>query len=344
MQMESMAGIVLCCAPLALGNVFDMPPGLTSLGLVTVGNPGNAGELSGDDLNVGPKRVCGAVGYVYDVGKYEVTAGQYCEFLNAVAKTDTYTLYNGRMDYDADPASGGCNIKRSGTSGSYSYDVTPHWANRPVNYVSYWDACRFANWLHNGQPTDVQGPSTTERGAYTLDGYNGPEGWTIQRNECARWVVPSEDEWYKAAYHKNNGATGDYWDYPTSSDTAPGRDMADAAGNNANFYDNGFLLDSPYYRTEAGEFENSDSPYGTFDQGGNVYEWNESIIYNGRSVRGGSLGKNVGGLLAPNRYFYYSPSFEAYTVGFRIVGVPEPAALLLTAAGMLTVRRRRLQA
>jgi hypothetical protein len=65
---------------------------------VHVGNPGNFGELSGADASgYGPDRICGAVGYTYNIGKYEVTAGQYSEFLNAVAKTDAYNLYNASM-------------------------------------------------------------------------------------------------------------------------------------------------------------------------------------------------------------------------------------------------------
>jgi hypothetical protein len=164
-----------------------------------------------------------------------------------------------------------------------------------VNYVSYWDSCRFANWLSNGQPTGAQGAGTTETGAYTLGGYNGDDGRTIQRNANWKWAVTSEDEWYKAAYHKNDGVTGNYFDYPTSSDTAPGRDMADVSGNNANYYTGSgpIPIDSPYYTTVAGEFQNSDSPYGTFDQGGNVWEWNEAVVYEGdtwsdRGVRGSS--------------------------------------------------------
>ena len=69
---------------------------------VTVGNPGNDGELSGSGADgYGADRICGAVDYVYNIGKFEVTAGQYTEFLNAVAATDTYGLYNPNM---ADPA------------------------------------------------------------------------------------------------------------------------------------------------------------------------------------------------------------------------------------------------
>ena len=68
---------------------------------VPVGNPGNAGELSGSGAGApggyGPDRICGAVDYVYNIGKYEVTVGQYTEFLNAVAATDPFGLYDSRM-------------------------------------------------------------------------------------------------------------------------------------------------------------------------------------------------------------------------------------------------------
>ena len=63
--------------------------------MVSVGNPGNAGEWSGASSGpFPPARISGAVGYTYNIGKYEVTAGQYTEFLNAVAGVDTYGLYN----------------------------------------------------------------------------------------------------------------------------------------------------------------------------------------------------------------------------------------------------------
>lgn len=114
----------------------------------TVGNPGNAGENSGESEpgGDGPDRICGAVDYVYNIAKSEVTAGQYTEFLNALAATDTYELYNSAMWSDTY----GCKIARTGSSGSYSYTVAGDWADRPVNYVSWGDAARFCNWLHNG--------------------------------------------------------------------------------------------------------------------------------------------------------------------------------------------------
>ena len=118
----------------------------------------------------------------------------------------------------------GSGITRSGggTGQLHLHAWTPTSPNRPVNYVSFWDACRFANWLHNGQPTGAQGAGTTETGAYTLDGYNGIDGRTIQRNAGWKWAVTSEDEWYKAAYYKGGSTNAGYWDYPTQQRHGPG--------------------------------------------------------------------------------------------------------------------------
>jgi formylglycine-generating enzyme len=279
--------------------------------LVTVVNSGNAADSTG----------FGSVGYNYNIGKYEVTAGQYTTFLNAVAKTDPYGLYNTSMDM-ANYAYG-CNIKRLGSDGSYEYSVAVDWANRPVNVVSFWDAARFTNWLNNGQ-----GNGDTETGAYTLNGYNGSDGREILRNPGAKWFLPSEDEWYKAAYYKAGSTNAGYWDYPTSSDTPPGRDMADASGNNANYSNNGYLIGSPYYRTPVGEFQLSDSVYGTFDQGGNAWEWNETVVStdvasSSRGQRGGSITYYTDCLLASARYDG-SPTFEnAAALGFRVASVFE---------------------
>ena len=144
----------------------------------------------------------GGVDHVYAIGKYEVTAGQYAEFLDAVAATDTYSLYDARMSTHAE----GCKIERTGSPGSYTYSVEPDWANRPVNFVSWGDAARFANWLHNGQPTGAQDLSTTEDGSYFLDGMTQDHQLEdVVREPDASWVIPTENEWYKAAYHKNDG-------------------------------------------------------------------------------------------------------------------------------------------
>jgi formylglycine-generating enzyme len=314
---------------------------------VPVGNPGNAGELSGAGAGgYGPDRVCGAVGYTYCIGKYEVTAGQYCEFLNKVGGIDTYGLYNPNMSNTRY----GSGITRAGggTVGDpYTYTVASSHVNRPVNYVSHWDSCRFSNWLNNGQPTGAQGAGTTERGTYTLDGYNGADGRTIQRNPGSKWAVTSEDEWYKAAYYKGGSTNAGYFDYATSSDTAPGQDMADASGNNANYYTAPYVfpIDFPYRTTVGGEFQNSPGPYGTFDQGGNVWEWDEAIVYQDstyscRGFRGGSFSYISYYLRASDRH-YGAPTGEANDIGFRVSEVPEPATIMMLALAGAGARRRR---
>ena len=314
--------------------------GQVTIETVPVGNPGNAGEVQ-------PQGTFGAVSYDYNIGKYEVTAGQYTEFLNAVATVgDPHGLYNANMG-----DSFGCQITQNGDSGNYTYDFSgrhsgtvSYWANRPVNYVGWGDAARFANWLHNGQPTGAQDSNTTEDGAYYLNGAtNDAALLEVTRKVDWKWAIPAEDEWYKAAYHMNDGNTGNYYDYPTDSNSVPSNVLGEPTdpGNNATFYDDGYTNDIPY-STEFGAHENSDSPYGTFDQGGNVWEWNQVIIGSYRGMRGGGFYSLDGSsnLLASSRYSHY-PTGEGNDIGFRVVQIPEPATLSLLALGGLAMLRRR---
>jgi formylglycine-generating enzyme required for sulfatase activity len=302
---------------------------------VPVGNPGNAADTHGAGY--------GSVGYEYNIGKFEVTAGQYTAFLNAVGGVDTYALYNTKMS-GIDSGSG---ITRngSGTVGApYTYSVAPNSANRPVNYVSWGDAVRFANWLTNGK-----GNGSTETGAYDPNGAitdsaligvavpSAARRATWSNGEKPYFLLPSEDEWYKAAYY--NPANGAYFDYPTSSNTVPGRDMTETTmpGNNANYQ-----AGSGTYTTIVGEFQLSDSPYGTFDQGGNVFEWNEAVYsVSNRIWRGGAFGFGAPDLLASARYVIDRSLAEDTSAGFRVSVVPEPATLSLLALGGLAMMRRQ---
>jgi hypothetical protein len=140
--------------------------GQASLEFVPVGNPGNAWDTAPGYASYG----YGSVANSYQMGKYDVTVGQYVQFLNAVAATDTYGLYNSNMATSFSTIG----ITQSGSSGSYRYSVTGGYsqaANCPVFDVTWGDAARFCNWLQNGQLTSgVENGSTTENGAYTLIG------------------------------------------------------------------------------------------------------------------------------------------------------------------------------
>lgn len=330
MMKAKWTGLVVVVVAVSVG-----PAAAVNIETVTIGNPGNAADTRYETPGYG------AVDYAYDIGKFEVTAGDYTEFLNSVAGVDEYGLYSDRM---WSPTDRPCGIERffgTGTQADpYQYRVATELANRPVNFVTYWNACRFANWLENGQPTGLQGFGTTETGAYTLttDGMNNN---TITREPNARWAVPSEDEWYKAAFC--DGATGTYYNYPTSSNSRPSNALGHPTdpGNNATFYDNGYTIGSPYWRTEMGAHENSDTPYGTFDQGGNVWEWNEVIQFSNRGLRGGSNDQEFFSLQATARYDGHTPTNEHHGIGFRVVEVPEPASASIVFLGAVALLRRR---
>jgi formylglycine-generating enzyme required for sulfatase activity len=304
--------------------LFALPAqAVVTIDWVTVGDPGNAADTTG----------YGAVSDEYRIGKYEVTNAQYAEFLNAVAATDTNALYSTCMgNSNPDNPCGYGGITRSGSSGSYTYSTIASREDMPVNHVSFYDALRFANWLHNGQPTGAQDSTTTEDGAYTMITESYPST-VITRKAGAKVVLTSEDEWYKAAYYKGGGTSAGYWDYPAGSDTETTCATPGATANTANC--NLVVFDV----TDGGSYTGSASPRGTFDQGGNVHEWNEAIIGGiygiFRSVRGGDFIGYPWSLVASSRGVDH-PSYEGSWVGFRVASLaPEPPVPSLSPVGFL---------
>ena len=117
-------------------------------------------------------------------------------------------------------------------------------------------------------------------------------------------------------------------------------------GNNANYYTDGYTTRSsrPYYTTVVGEFQNSDSPYGTFDQGGNVWEWNEAIIVQFVAwVAWRVVATSTPNYLAASYRNNDYPTYEDYAIGFRVASVPEPGSIALLVCGLVSLicRRRR---
>lgn len=290
--------------------------GSISIRTVLVGNPGSPGDSRGD----------GYVASLYRIGATEVTNAQYASFLNAVAANDLHSLYNDGMG----GIRGG--ITRTGLPGSYSYATISGRANHPVNFVSFWDTLRFANWLHNGQPVGAQSSGTTEGGAYTLTS-EGIVNNTVVRNSNWKWAVPSQNEWHKAAYHQPAASGGDsdsFWLYPTASNTAP-------SANQANF--GNFIGDTTPVGSYASNF------YGAVDLGGNVAEWTEQLVttssgVSARAIRGGAFGQNIV-FLRSNFLITGTPANESSSNGFRVVNIPVPSTVALLAIGGVMVGRRR---
>jgi formylglycine-generating enzyme required for sulfatase activity len=285
-----------------------------------VGNMGNACDPQSQGC-------FGEVGYAYSIGTYEVTNAQYTEFLNAKAASDPFGLYNTDMGITSfTPAA----ITRSGSSGSYTYVAVAGRGDMPVGYVSFFDALRFANWMNNGQ-----GTGDTETGAYTLLGGTATpsNSATVTRNAGAAIVLTSENEWYKAAYYDAQSAS--YFDYPSRSDTTTTCTAPTASPNSANC---GYVMQD---YTIVGIYSGSASPYGTFDQGGNVWEWNEAIILSSaeRGTRGGNYSFGPSSLAAIARD-ENPPTYES-GLGFRLAYIPEPTTGLLVTFGLLGLGIRR---
>jgi formylglycine-generating enzyme required for sulfatase activity len=285
---------------------------LVTLETIKIGNADNAADSTG----------FGAVGHEYSISKYEITLHEYSKFLNAVASlkdpekpwlADLYDQEN--MEDTTDVV--GQLMERTGQgtlSSPYIYNVVGDPA-RPVPWVTWFNAARFANWLHNG----AEAVSDTESGAYTLN--NSVKNAVIRKNANARYWLPSEDEWYKAAFY--NPTKGTYSNFPTRSNALP-RQCRNERGsykgiNIANY--NGCRPEKNKL-IPVGSFIESRSYYGLFDMAGNLWEWNDGIVNDeNRVVRGGSWSWGTTSLHKTHRRDYL-PQERDDDIGFRIATNP----------------------
>src|SRR3984957_13527792 len=317
--------------PNALADVFSLPAGQVSLNLVPVGDAGNAAD---------PLTGFGSVPYSYQMGQTDITVAMYTAMLNAVASSDPYNLYNPSMGPTVGIGTGA--IVRSGSPGNYMYSFPAANSNFPINEVSWGDAARFCNWLANGQPaTGVESPSTTEDGSYSLNGaVNDQQLGAVKRSSNATYVIPTENEWYKAAYYKGHSTIAGYWLYPTQSNTPPSNILSSTGTNNANFFDPVLGdTDPATMLTPVGAFADSPGADGTFDMGGDVFQWTESGSTS-RVSFGGSYILGVTELEATSSFRAPASSYSADN-GFRIAEVPEPSAPFLLTIGSLGFLSRR---
>lgn len=261
-----------------------------------------------DQNNIGDiyNKFYGTVGYEYEISKYELTNAEYARFLSSVCThKDTFSLFNDNMEKSI---LGG--IKRIKQGNIYMYIAKKGWEKKPIVYLSFYSLCRYANWLHYGCPKiGYSEMGTTEgdkdNGAYDTRnfeeiklGKKKPNKQFIKRNNGAKYFIPNNDEWYKAAYYdptiigKNK-----YHIYPTRNSTPPLSSEANYMINNS------LVIGPPFYLCNVDSFSNSSSYYRTCNQGGNVWEWIEGWQYNkvgNIALRGGSFSYTEYGLASLN--------------------------------------------
>jgi|GEM_PF-2808742 len=152
--------------------------------MLSIGAPGNAPESNG----------YGAVAYPYEISRKPVSFRQYVRFLNAVDLTGENRLRLYHPDMASHPE-GGIRVDPDRPEGE-RYQLREANADRPVRFVNWLDAARYVNWYSNG---GVPG-SSTERGSYDLSG--SPKR-AVGRSADARYWIPDENEWYKAAFYRS---------------------------------------------------------------------------------------------------------------------------------------------
>ena len=287
------------------GNQFNME-------FVTIGNPNNAADTTGTP------NPAGAVGYEYGLGKFEVSE-------------DMITKYNANF----------------GTANSLVITKDTRGTAKPATSISWNEAARFVNWLNT---------STGNQAAYkfTTSGVNDNIAlWTSSdtldydalnpyRSKRATYVLPSYNEWYKAAYYDPN--TSAYYDYTTGSDSAPTA-VASGTGTGANG-NNEAVCDGqtgPADVTQAGGF----SPYGVMGLGGNVREWEESSsnVSSGNYNSSGSSSRGVRGgdwlfdpfLLSSSTRVNVGAKNEIDRYGFRVASLPSSAPPAVPEPSMMVI-------
>ena len=288
-----------------------------------VGNPGNAGNPSSSPSGLG------AVSDVFKMATTETTNAQFVEFLNSVdsAGTNPNAIYNANMGSNVNggivytagaPAGQKYSVKAgapAGAPGGTSY------GSMPVNFVTWFSAARFVNWLNNGQQANA---ASMETGAYTLN--NAVSGPIVGRNANAQVFLPSSNEWYKAAFY--NGSN--YTTYATNSNTAPTATVSNFSLANAGNFSN--VTTMP---VNAGSYVNSASAYGMYDMFGNVAEMTDSAGSGNNYVWvGGGYAATVSGWTSTTAQAFRLSDAANVSNGFRVAAVPEPGTIALAGMGI----------
>ncbi|MCC6356643.1 MAG: SUMF1/EgtB/PvdO family nonheme iron enzyme [Verrucomicrobiae bacterium] len=244
-------------------------------------------------------------------------------------------------------------IDKATASGLTNVTAGAHTGAEPAASISWYEAAAFVNWLNESKGYQKAYDLAWTGSTWTQHLWSASEAWVVDgtnlfRHRDTYYVLPSEDEWYKAAYHKNDGITANYWDYATARDSAPTGTVGGTLPFTA-VYDDAYGSPVPSDPADV-DMAGGLSAYGTMGQNGNVWEWNESALdgannssVESRGFRGGDWASASGNLLATFRTGS-APGTEITQIGFRVAMVPEPSGwvwVLVAAGGLLAARRGR---
>jgi hypothetical protein len=290
----------------ALADTFGTGDNTFEIEFVAIGDPGNAPDTSDPDP-------VGSVSYDYRIGKFEISEQM---------------------------------IDKANTLGDLGITKDSRGPDKPATSVSWFEAAKFVNWLnessgHSPAYKFIDVPrnrpnATIETFALWEPGDTGYNSKNLFRNTEAKYVLPSSDEWYKAAYYDPDTKVWNQFPIGVGDPTAvaSGTDPGTAV----------FMQDlstGPADIMQAGGL----SPLGTMAQGGNAYEWleTEADLINdntfARRARWGGSWVSVEAAI----FVGGQPANGRSSTGFRIVSVPEPCTFGLLCISLTAnyVRRRR---
>jgi len=242
-------------------------------------------------------------------------------------------------------------IDKANAEGGLDITRTNRDPNEPATAVSWNQAARFVNFLNEQagyshaykfefQPEDP-GYGSNQNIQLWDSNDSGYDLNNPYRNANAFYFLPSENEWYKAAFY--DPASGNYFLFATSSDMDP----TPVSG--------GSLPNTAIYDGQSGPADVDDaggqSFYGTMAQSGNTWELMESA-WDGtndtpselRTGRGGAWLGGVGNLASTHRAVA-GPTDQNNGTGFRVAAIPEPStyAAILGGLGLVMVFLRRVR-
>jgi len=345
----------------ALAQPAEPPPDY-GFNFKTIGNPGNApypgnGEFGPD----GPflQRVgVGSVPYTYRMAETEVRTEQYIEFMNIVGRQDPDLAL-----LELEPLSWGGGLDLSYAGPGFQWKILPRpeapteqFAKAVVADISWRGAAMYVNWLHNGKGED---PASWRAGVYDTSTFGqNPDGTftdQLTRSPGARYWIPSEDEWLKAAHYdpnKHGPGDGGWWEYAhMSDDTAPTPGLPGEPGAQTSAGIGRTLPGGgdPWIRIDAGSYPHVRSAFGLLDVSGGAREFTENggsrLI--DRIAEGSYLGQSFDVVHLVDRAWAsngsFSPGFRTAFTGLRVastVPATQTVTVLIVASFLRCTRRR----